>query len=168
MSIKAYAISAAQNCVRSVRNRRQIPTLTGLHREAFCGGKSLNQLREEVIQHFFVSVVGLVFQAYPFRKPAVQRTGAWRKLGRELDPARVGCLQRASGLRVDAGSCEQSGVCQSVAGIAVAEKNRCLRISAPVAWSVAVRCQSSRLAGTISGTIEGTVGGRVSHDLVYT
>jgi hypothetical protein len=62
----------------------------------------------------------------------------------------------------------QSGVCQSVAGIAVAEKNRCLRIGAPGAWSVAVRHQSSGLAGTISGTIEGTLGGRVSRDLVYT
>jgi hypothetical protein len=59
-------------------------------------------------------------------------------------------------------------VCQSVAGIAVAEKNRCLRISAAGGWSVAVRHQSSGLAGTISGTIERTIGGRVSRDLVYT
>ncbi len=69
---------------------------------------------------------------------------------------------------VDAGSCEQSGVRQSVAGIVVGEKNRCIRISAPGAGSIAVRRQSSELAGTISGTIEGTVGGRVSRDLVYT
>ena len=63
---------------------------------------------------------------------------------------------------------QQSGVRQSVAGIVVGEKNRCIRISAPGAWSVAVRRRSSELAGTISGTIEGTVGGRVSRDLVYT
>jgi hypothetical protein len=36
-----------------------------------------------------------------------------------------------------------------------AEKNRCLRISARGACSVAVRHQSSGLAETISGTIEG-------------
>ena len=67
-----------------------------------------------------------------------------------------------------AGSCEQSGVCQAVAGISVAEKNRCLQISAPAARIVAARRQSSRLAGTISGTVEGTVGKRVSRDIVYT
>jgi len=71
-------------------------------------------------------------------------------------------------LGVDAGSCEQSGVCQSVAGIAVAEKNRCLRISTPGAWSVAVRHPSSGLAGTIAGTIVGTIARRVSRNLVYT
>jgi hypothetical protein len=31
---------------------------------------------------------------------------------------------------VDAGSCKQSGVRQSVAGIVVGEKNRCIQISA--------------------------------------
>jgi len=58
---------------------------------------------------------------------------------------------------VDAGSCEQSGVRQSVAGIAVAEKNRCIRTSDPGWWTVAVRRQSSRLAWTISGTVGGRV-----------
>jgi len=62
---------------------------------------------------------------------------------------------------VDAASWEQSGVRQAVAGTAVAEKNRCLRIRGPGVWIVAARHQSSGLAGTISGTIEGTVGGRV-------
>ena len=69
---------------------------------------------------------------------------------------------------VDAGSCDQSGVRQSVAGIVVGEKNRCIQITAPGAGSVAVRRHCSGLAGTISGTIEGTVVGRLSHDLVYT
>lgn len=69
---------------------------------------------------------------------------------------------------VDAGSCDQSGVRQSVAGIVVGEKNRCIQITAPGAGSVAVRRHCSGLAGTISGTIEGAVGGRVSRDLVYT
>ena len=69
---------------------------------------------------------------------------------------------------VDADSCEQNRVPQSVAGIPIVEKNRCIRISARGAWSGAVRRQSSGLAGTISGTIEGAVGGRVSRDLVYT
>jgi hypothetical protein len=57
---------------------------------------------------------------------------------------------------------------ESVAGIVIGEKNRCIRISVPGAWSVAVWRQSLGLAGTISGTTEGTVGGRVSRDLVYT
>ena len=69
---------------------------------------------------------------------------------------------------VDAGSCEQSGVRQSVAGIVVDEKNRCIRIGAQGASGVAVQRRSSALAGTISGTIEGTSAGRVSRDLVYT
>jgi hypothetical protein len=56
---------------------------------------------------------------------------------------------------VDAGSCEQSDARQSVAGIVVGEKNRCILITAPSAWSVAVRRHCSGLAGTISGTIEG-------------
>ena len=99
---------------------------------------------------------------------AVLRTGAGRRPDRELAPAgvRVSNAQGATG--VDAGSCEQSDMGQSVAGIAVAEKNRCIRTSAQGAWTEAVRCQSSRLAGTISGTIERTVDRRVSGDLVYT
>ena len=103
----------------------------------------------------------------------------WNKVARLKEPVPAegpivseirgaACLNARVAREVDAGSCEQSGVRQSVAGIAVAEKNRCLRISAPGAWSVAVRHRSSGLAGTISGTIEGTVGGRVSRDLVYT
>ena len=42
---------------------------------------------------------------------------------------------------VDAGSCGESGVRQSVAGIVVVEKNRCIRIGAPGAWSVAFNAQ---------------------------
>jgi hypothetical protein len=42
---------------------------------------------------------------------------------------------------------------QSVAGIVVGEKNRCVRISAPAAWSVAGSRRFRGLAGTISGTI---------------
>ena len=55
-----------RNCVRSPRNRRQTPTFTGSHREAFCGGKSLNRLREELFQYHSVSVAGIVFQACSF------------------------------------------------------------------------------------------------------
>jgi hypothetical protein len=39
---------------------------TGSHREAFCGGKSLNQLREELIQYLSVSVGGFDLQACSF------------------------------------------------------------------------------------------------------
>jgi hypothetical protein len=69
---------------------------------------------------------------------------------------------------VDAGSCEQSGVRQSVAGIAVVEKNRCIRMIAPGRGAAPFGVCLQGLAGTISGTIEGTVGGRLSRDLVYT
>ena len=37
-----------RNCVRSPRKRRQTPTFTGSHQDAFCGGKSLNRLRKEM------------------------------------------------------------------------------------------------------------------------
>ena len=89
-----------------------------------------------------------------FREP-----GACRRPDRELNPAGRGCLQRARAREVGAGSCEQSVVCQSVVGIAVAEMNRCLRISAPGAWTVAARHQSSGLAGTFQGQPRGQSAG---------
>ena len=55
-----------RNCVRSPRNHPQTPTFTGSHREAFCGGKSLNRLREEVFRYHSVSVAGFAFQACSF------------------------------------------------------------------------------------------------------
>jgi len=55
-----------RNCVRSPRNHRQIPAFAGSPREAFCGGKSLTRLREEVFQYHSVSVAGIVFQACSF------------------------------------------------------------------------------------------------------
>ena len=58
-----WSAELCRNCVRSPRNRRQISTFTGSHREAFCGGKSLNPLREEVFPYHSVSVAGIVFQA---------------------------------------------------------------------------------------------------------
>ena len=44
-----------KNCVRSPRKRRQTPTFTGSHQEAFCGGKSLNRLREQVFRYHSMS-----------------------------------------------------------------------------------------------------------------
>ena len=55
-----------RNCVRWARNRRRIPTFTGSHREAFCGGKSLNRLREEVFQYRSVILATIAFQACSF------------------------------------------------------------------------------------------------------
>jgi hypothetical protein len=55
-----------RNCVRSPRNRRQTRTFTGSHRDAFCGGRSLNRLREEVFQYHSVSVARVAFQACSF------------------------------------------------------------------------------------------------------
>ena len=52
-----------RNCVRSPRNYRQTPTLTGLHQEASCGGKSLNRLREEMFRYDSVRLAGIAFQA---------------------------------------------------------------------------------------------------------
>jgi hypothetical protein len=52
-----------RNCVRSPRNHRQTPTFTGSHQEAFCGGKSLNRLREEMFQYHSMSVAEIAFQA---------------------------------------------------------------------------------------------------------
>ena len=100
----------------------------------------------------------------PWRKAAVHRTDTRQKPDRELDPATSGAFIARVAREVVVGLREQSGVRQSVGGIAVAEKNRYLRISAPRASSGAVRHRSAGLAGTI----EGTFGGRVSRDLVYT
>ena len=55
-----------RNCVRSPRNRRQTSTFTGSHREAFCGGKSLNRLRDEMFRCHSVQLAGFVFQACSF------------------------------------------------------------------------------------------------------
>src|SRR4026209_2555608 len=55
-----------RNCVRSPRNHPQTPTFTGSHREAFCGGKSLNRLREELSQYHPVCVARTAFQACSF------------------------------------------------------------------------------------------------------
>jgi hypothetical protein len=104
----------------------------------------------------------------PSMKVAVHRTGAFRRPDREPDPAVSGVFNTRVARELDAGSSEQSGLRQSLAGNAVTEKNRWIRTNVPGAWTGAFRRQFSRLAGTISGTIEGTVGGCVSRDLVYT
>ena len=52
-----------RNCVRPPREYPQTPTFTGSHREAFCGGKSLNRLREEVVLYHSMRLAGIVFQA---------------------------------------------------------------------------------------------------------
>ena len=52
-----------RNCVRSPRKHPQTPTFTGSHQEAFCGGKSLNRLREQPSAYYLVSVARIAFQA---------------------------------------------------------------------------------------------------------
>ena len=66
-----WSAELCRNCVRSPRNRRQTATFTGSHREAFCGGKSLNPLREEMFPYRSVSVAGFVFQASAFNHSAI-------------------------------------------------------------------------------------------------
>ena len=75
-----------------------------------------------------------------------------------VSPARVrSAASRVLNARVnrevDVSVGEQSGVRQSLAGMVVAEKNRCVRISAPSACAATFRGGFSELAGTISGTI---------------
>src|SRR5881409_2507460 len=55
-----------RNCVRWPRNRRQTPTFTGSHREAFCGRKSLNRLLGEVFRCCLVMLATIAFQACSF------------------------------------------------------------------------------------------------------
>src|SRR5437762_14135786 len=66
-SITAYAKKCrselCRNCVRSPRKYPQTPTFTGSHQEAFCGGKSLNRLREEMFRYRSMRLAGIVFQA---------------------------------------------------------------------------------------------------------
>ena len=87
------------------------------------------------------------------RPTTVERTGACRRPDREPKPAGVGCLQRAIGQTSGAGSCEQSGVCQSAAGIAIAEKNRCCANHVLDRRIAPVERRFSRLAVTISAII---------------
>jgi hypothetical protein len=63
-----------RNCVRSPRKRWQTATFTGSHRDAFCGGKSLNGLREEVLRYYSLSVARIAFQACSLENAAVQET----------------------------------------------------------------------------------------------
>jgi hypothetical protein len=62
-----------RNCVRSPRNRWQTPTVTGSHRGVFCGGKSLNRLREEMFRYHSMQLAGIVFQACSFNAWASHR-----------------------------------------------------------------------------------------------
>jgi hypothetical protein len=45
-----------RHCVRSPRKHAHTSRFTGSHREGFCGGKSLNLLREQVFRYHSVSV----------------------------------------------------------------------------------------------------------------
>jgi hypothetical protein len=74
-------------------------------------------------------------------------------------PRAPGVVNARVAREVDAGSGAQSAAGQSVAGIVVGEKNRCIRIGAPGQGSVALQGRSSELAGTVSGTIEGQSAG---------
>jgi len=68
--ITAYAKKCrselCRNCVRSPRKHPQTPTFTGSHQEAFCGGKSLNRLCEEMFRCCSMQLAGVVFQACSF------------------------------------------------------------------------------------------------------
>ena len=58
-----YRSELCRNCVKSPRKYPQTPTFTGSHQEAFCGGKSLNRLREEMFPYHSMQLAGIVFQA---------------------------------------------------------------------------------------------------------
>ena len=60
----------------------------------------------------------------------VQKTGACRRLGRALEPRTFPVLAPRPIRNMDAASCDEMLARQSVAGIVVVEKNRCIRISA--------------------------------------
>jgi hypothetical protein len=87
---------------------------------------------------------------------AVHRTGACRRPDRELDLAASVSSNVRVARHADAGSCEQSGVSQSVAGIAVAEKTRCIRPALRARRQSPFGASIQGWQGTISGTILGT------------
>ena len=60
---KKWQSELCRNCVRSPRKHPQTPTFTGSHQEAFCGGKSLNRLCEEMFRCCSMQLAGIVFQA---------------------------------------------------------------------------------------------------------
>ena len=78
------------------------------------------------------------FPRHELKSATVHRTGTCRTPDRAPDPRAPRVVNARVAREVDAGSCAQSVVRQSVAGIVVGEKNRCIRIRVPGAWSVAV------------------------------
>jgi hypothetical protein len=58
---------------------------TGSHQEAFCGGKSLNRLREEMFCYHSMWLAGIVFQACSFNhsdiSPSLESTTCERSDG---------------------------------------------------------------------------------------
>ena len=68
---KKWQSELCRNCVRSPRKHPQTPTFTGSHQEAFCGGKSLNRLCEEMFRCCSMQLAGIVFQASAFNHSAI-------------------------------------------------------------------------------------------------
>ena len=98
----------------------------------------------------------------------VSRTATCRRPDRAPDPVCAACLQRAIGQR-SGPRLMRAKRCPPISC-----RDRCRRqeplhshITAPGAWSGAVRRLGSGLAGTISGTIEGTSTARKSRSRLY-
>jgi hypothetical protein len=53
-----------RKCVTSPPKDRETVAFTGSHREAFCGGKCLNRLREEVFHYDLVSLARIAFRLF--------------------------------------------------------------------------------------------------------
>jgi len=55
-------------------------TFTGSHRDAFCGGTSLNRLREEMFRYRSMELAGVAFQACLIdRSTPASKATAWPK-----------------------------------------------------------------------------------------
>ena len=91
--------------------------------------------------------------------------------GRETQGWATGKSHRTDGAAVcidNARAINQSGVCQSVAGITVAEKNRAFGSALPVGGTSRFGTNLQGWQGQFRGQSRRTIGRRVSRDLVYT
>ena len=61
-----------KNCVRSVRNRREIQAFTESHRCASCAANSLKRLRHEVFRWCSMLLASFAFQACSFNVPMIR------------------------------------------------------------------------------------------------
>lgn len=95
-------------------------------------------------------------------------TGACGSVGVRVTLRAARGVNARAARELDGSTCEQGAIGQSLAGMVVGGKNRCIRLSGSAPSSRALATPFRELTGTISGTILGTAGFPVTQSLAYT